>query len=86
MFFSSFFSLSNQKVYNDAHSILGYVLSTTLFSHSLSSLQHHVHTHDRRDYDEHRAVVVVTHPYQGYQLRTKHSCLQKYLRGLDHLC
>ena len=35
-------------------------------------LQHNVHIRHRRDYDEHKAVVVVKHHYQGCQLTCTH--------------
>ena len=50
------------------------------------SLQHHVHIHHRRDYDEQKAVAVVMHHYQGCQLHAKRFSTQKYLRGLDNQC
>jgi len=40
-------------------SFRGYVSLTKLFSHYLSTLQHHMHIHHRRDYDEQKEVVLV---------------------------
>ena len=45
----------------------------TLFAHYLSSLQHHVHIHHRRDYDEQKAVIVVNQHCQGCWSNPKHA-------------
>jgi len=37
----------------------------TLFSHYVSSPQHHAHIRHRMDYDEQKAVVLVNHHYLG---------------------
>jgi len=54
--------------------MLSLSLATFLWPSSLSalySLQHHVHICHRRDYVEQKAVAVVKHHYQGFQLNAK---------------
>ena len=43
-----------------------------------------MHIHHRRDYDEQKAVVVVKHHYQGYQLKAQ-CAIHESIWGLDSL-
>jgi len=53
-----FFTLS--KALSHAHSVLDCISSRPNSLFTLNSLQHHVHIRHRRDYDEQKAVVVVS--------------------------
>jgi len=48
---------------------LATLVDHTVFSHSIFSLQYHVHTRHRRHYNEQKAVVVVYASFQSGQLK-----------------
>jgi len=62
-----FFTLS--KGLDDAQSFFGYACRPYRLFAFYFSLQYHVHTRHRRDYDEQKAVVVVYASFQSGQLK-----------------
>jgi len=99
VFFSSFHVAYNQEQLRfflyliqscEWHSVFPWphFVIQTLFSHSLSSLQHHVHTLSQEGlwWTEGSYIDCCKHHYQGCQLNMKHASMRKYLRGLSNLC